>query len=108
MKYNHTADNFFPKRVEIIRALVTMIISKREMVTKEGRVNNICSERKRLSLTQSALAEKLGVSNRTLRDWENDARRVPSSAAIQMAELFGCSLDYLFGLTDERVRVGQR
>lgn len=65
-------------------------------------MNNIASERVKHGLTQDDLAEKLGVVSRTVRDWEKDARSVPSSKACEMARMFGCSVDYLFGLTDER------
>ena len=32
-----------------------------------------------------------------------DETSVPSSKACEMAQMFGCSVDYLFGLTDERL-----
>ncbi len=67
-------------------------------------MNNIASERVRASMTQRQLAEKLGVVTRTIRNWEKDETSVPSSGAREMAQLFGCSIDYLFGLTDERLQ----
>lgn len=65
-------------------------------------MNNIASERSRQGLTQERLAEKLGVASRTIRDWEKDKRSIPSSKACEMARLFSCSVDYLFGMTNER------
>lgn len=65
-------------------------------------MNNIASERKRLDLTQRELGERIGVVERTVRCWEKDSNSVPSTKACEMARLFGCSVDYLFGLTDER------
>lgn len=65
-------------------------------------MNNIASERVKCGLTQEGLAERLGVVSRTIRDWEKDARSVPSSKACEMALMFGCSVDYLFGLSDDR------
>lgn len=58
-------------------------------------------------MTQDELAENVGVATRTIRSWEKDERPVPSSKACEMAELFGCSIDYLFGLTDERTVAGK-
>lgn len=66
-------------------------------------MNNIASERVKHNLTQKGLAERLGVASRTIRSWEKDKTSVPSSKACEMAQLFGCSVDYLFGLKDERL-----
>ena len=82
-----------------------MVISNHAMSTHEGvnPMNNIASERVKHSLTQEGLAERLGVVSRTIRSWEKDETSVPSSKACEMAQMFGCSVDYLFGLTDERL-----
>lgn len=66
-------------------------------------MNNIASERVKHGLTQEELAERLGVVSRTIRSWEKDETSIPSSKACEMAQLFGCSVDYLFALTEERV-----
>ncbi len=50
---------------------------------ENGRINNIpdvASVRERTGLSQSKFAELLGVSVRTLQDWEQ-GRRAPSGAA---------------------------
>lgn len=65
-------------------------------------MNNIKSERHRLSLTQEMLADELGVSDETVRRWEKEHSSIPSSKAVEMAKRFGCTIDYLFGVTDER------
>lgn len=65
-------------------------------------MNNIVSERARKGMSQTVLAESLGISPRTLSNWEKDSSDVPSSKACEMAELFGCTIDYLFGRTPER------
>ena len=64
--------------------------------------NNIKSERVRIGLTQEALAEKIDVDAATIRRWEKGSTDIPSSKAACMSMLFKCSVDYLFGLTDER------
>lgn len=70
-------------------------------------MNNIASERVRKGMTQEELGETIGVVERTIRSWEKDERSIPSSKACEMAELFGCTIDYLFGLTDERTVAGK-
>ena len=65
--------------------------------------NNIASERVRLGLSQEGLAEKLGVSRESVKDWESGETPVKSSVLISMADLFDCSLDYLMARSDERL-----
>lgn len=65
--------------------------------------NNIASERVRLDLTQDELAEKLKVSRDAVKKWENGETPVKSSMLIAMSDLFGCSIDYLMGRTEERL-----
>lgn len=64
--------------------------------------NNIVSERKRLSLRQSDLAGKLGVSKSTVERWEQGRGRPNGDQLIALHSIFGCSIDYLLGITDER------
>lgn len=65
-------------------------------------MKNIASERVRLGLTQGSLADLLGVTRQTVLRWENGKSKPPTSAVYMMANLFGCSTDYLLGITDER------
>ena len=61
--------------------------------------DKIINERKRCGWSQEELAEKLGVSRQSVSKWEG-AQSVPELAKLlQMAEVFGVSLDYL--LKDE-------
>ena len=65
-------------------------------------MRNIASERVRIGLTQEGLAEQLGVARQTVLRWENGKTNPPTSAVYMMANLFGCSTDYLLGITDVR------
>lgn len=65
-------------------------------------MNQIKSERTRLGITQEDLAGKLGVTNRTVVNWEK-GDPMSASYLVGMADLFGCSTDYLLGRTDERL-----
>lgn len=58
--------------------------------------NNLRVERARLGLTQSQLAERLGVSRQTVHAIES-GKYVPSTVlALKMAKLFGTPVETLF------------
>ena len=64
----------------------------------------IKSERAQAGLTQSELAEKLGVTRMTVSNWENGRGIIPASSISKMAtDVFNCTTDWLLGLTDERL-----
>lgn len=65
-------------------------------------MNNVASERKRIDLGQKELAEKIGVSPSTVYRWERGELMPYGSELISMHKLFGCSTDYLLGISDER------
>ena len=66
--------------------------------------NNIKIERIKLDMSQKDLATAIAVSDRTIGTWETDIGSCSISKAIELSNVFGCSLDYLVGLTDERRR----
>lgn len=53
-------------------------------------------------LTQKQMAEMLSVAQTTYSDYELGKLNIPVPVLIRLAELFGTSIDYLVGLTDER------
>ncbi len=55
---------------------------------------NIAAERARRSMSLGDLAGSLGVSRKTLYNWEGSGN-IPAAALIKMSELFSCSIDYL-------------
>ena len=61
---------------------------------------NIEAERVRCGMTRAAMAEQLGVSRSTLRNWLRGGTEIPASKLAEMARLFRCSSDYLLGLRD--------
>lgn len=63
---------------------------------------NIASERKRLGLRQEDLAEELKVSKSTVARWEQNITPPFGDKLVEMHKLFGCTVDYLLGITDER------
>ena len=61
------------------------------------RVKNLRKER---NLKQSDIAEPLGVTVTWLSDIERGRRTTTLEKAVELAEFFGVSLDYLVGRTD--------
>lgn len=53
--------------------------------------------RKAALMTQSELAEKIGVTPQVLSNYENKKRRIPVSLLVPIADALNCTLDDLFG-----------
>lgn len=51
--------------------------------------------RKKCGYTQSALAEKLGVTKQMVSKWERDAYTPNLSTLVKMKKIFNCSFDDL-------------
>lgn len=66
-------------------------------------INSIASERTRMGLSQTQLAEKLGRKRATIARWESDPQSVSGSTLCELSDFFDCSVDYLLGRTDERI-----
>ena len=60
--------------------------------------NKIKKYRTEKGLTQKALAEQLNVSFQAVSRWENEDVEPSFDCLKQMAEIFGCSIDDLFGI----------
>lgn len=48
-------------------------------------------------ITQRELAEKIGVQQNTVSQWESGKRKVPSNMLPVLADILCCSIDELFG-----------
>lgn len=57
--------------------------------------------RKSLNLTQSYVAKKVGISQQSYANYENETTQAPYSILIQLAAFFNCSLDELFKKNEE-------
>ena len=67
--------------------------------------NVIKKLRFRASMTQEQLAEKLGISPQSVSKWENDISMPDIALLPDIAEIFGVSVDELFGLNEsEKLR----
>lgn len=62
----------------------------------------IASNRKRLALTQDALAEKLGVTAQAVSKWENDQSCPDITMLPKLAEIFEVTTDELLGIPQKQ------
>lgn len=62
---------------------------------------NIDAERARLGWSRVDLANHLGISYSTLKNWLRGSTEIPASKITEMSKLFHCSTDYLLGLLDQ-------
>lgn len=65
-------------------------------------MNNILAERKRIGLSRGELAQKVGRSEAAIGKWERGESSPDLSDASKLAAVFGCTTDYLAGITEER------
>ena len=68
------------------------------MEIKNVKYPNIEAERARRGISREMLASEIGVSRKTLYNWIENGK-IPESALVKMADFFGCSIDYLLGLS---------
>lgn len=61
-------------------------------------MNRLKRLRKDKGLTQQGLAEELGVTYRTIQNWESEVNQISIGKAKKLAEYFGVSVGYLLGL----------
>lgn len=64
---------------------------------------NLASERVRVGMSQTQLAKELGTSLKSISNYELGKVSMPYEIAMKAADLFGCSTDYLYGRTDDRL-----
>lgn len=60
-------------------------------------MNRLKILRKEKGLTQTKLANEIGVSKRTIIAWENDERQIKPEKAQLLADYFGVEVSYLLG-----------
>lgn len=65
-------------------------------------MNNIATLRKAYYMTQEQLAEKIGVSQGTLSQYEADKRTPDGKVLLRLVEIFQKSANYILGLPEEQ------
>ena len=71
-------------------------------------MNNIRSLRKEKHISQTLLSTELEVSQETISAYENGKHYPSAKSLIKLRDLFGVSIDYILGLTDQRYPALQR
>ena len=65
---------------------------------------NIEAERARIGVTKAELSAQLGVTPKTLTNWQSGKTPIPTTALISMHTIFNCTIDYLLGIdTSQKV-----
>lgn len=67
----------------------------------------IAANRRRLGLTQDALAEQLGVTAQAVSKWENDQSCPDITMVPKLAEIFGITTDELLGVPQTQTQTGK-
>lgn len=70
----------------------------------EQMANNIKLERVRYGWTQQEVAEMIGVSVYSIKNWERDLGSCKVLNLLALSNIFGVTPDYLLGITDRRER----
>ena len=65
-------------------------------------MNRLKEIRQKEGLSQQALAKQIGVSYRTIQNWENGVNQLKPEKAQQLADYFGVSVGYLLGYSEYR------
>ena len=64
---------------------------------------NIKTLRKQVGITQTELADKLGVTEQTVSKWENDKCYPDVSLLPLLANIFNCSVDAVLGIDNDKL-----
>lgn len=56
--------------------------------------------RNKIGLSQSAVAEKLGITQQAYANYEREARQPDLDMLLKLSDLFGVSVDYILGKED--------
>lgn len=70
-------------------------------------MNNLSNLRKQAGMSQSDLAEILGVLQQTISKYENGSREPDNKTLIKLSKIFYCSIDYLLGHSNVRLSSDQ-
>ena len=66
---------------------------------------NIEAERGRKRIPKYKLSRMLCISQETYNLYINGENSIPSAVLVNMRNIFGCSIDYLLGVIDERQEI---
>ena len=64
--------------------------------------------RKTHRMTQTALAQKLGITQATLSGWETEKFEIDKNSLIELSNIFNTTTDYILGVTDFSEDINKR
>lgn len=76
-----------------------IFISERNDIMQYIRIRNL---REDMDLTQTDIAKKLFISQRTYSYYESGGHDIPTEILVRIADLFSVSVDYLLNRTDKK------
>ena len=92
--------------VKETRTLIHEMAMKPSMEWKETQMaikgNNLKAEMARREMGSKDLGEKLGIGSYAVESYYDDMATMPAVILYRAASLFGCSTDWLLGISDER------
>ena len=65
-------------------------------------MNRIKFLREEFKMSQKELAIKLGLSEGSISLYEKEDRKPSYEVLIKLSEIFGCSIDYIIGISNDR------
>lgn len=68
---------------------------------------NMKAERARAGMSAKEVAHEIGVHENAVLRWEDGTAEPMGGNLVKLANLYGCSADYLLGVTDERTVAGK-
>ncbi len=87
-------------------ALIHEMAMKPSMERKETQMaikgNNLKAEMTRMEMGSRDLGEKLGIGSYAVESYCDDMATMPAVILYRAASLFGCSTDWLLGISNER------
>ncbi len=61
------------------------------------------AERIKRGIDKNEFSKLLGVSRRTVYNWQNGKTELPISKLIKLSNMWNCSTDYLLGLDSNKI-----
>lgn len=74
-------------------------------VCQSGIAERLRNEAETQGITQEQLADMLGLSRQTVNAWFNDRRAIPFDHLLSICDIFGCDIDHLLGVMEEKTHV---
>ena len=67
---------------------------------KQKVAENIRLYRKKANLTQKQLAQKLGVQNTAVSNWENGQNSIDTELLFRVCDIFGITINQIYGIEE--------